>query len=170
MKRYLSMAALVIGLLAVIAVTVLRFVGWEPTGPRPGLWLPGTVVTTTVTDWSFTDAVPEIHMETQTWYLVPHSVTVQCVSVDGQLYLASFHNGGPQAPRRRWNQNVARDPRIRLQIGDRLYDRKMLPLTEPAQIQRVLDAYVKKYPLWQRTVAMPEDKRPMIFYYQTEPQ
>lgn len=36
-----------------------------------GLWLTGDLVTTPVTDWSFTDAIPTVQIETRTWYLIP---------------------------------------------------------------------------------------------------
>jgi hypothetical protein len=34
-----------------------------------GFWLTGDLVATPVTDWSFTDAVPTVQIETRTWYL-----------------------------------------------------------------------------------------------------
>src|SRR6266702_379623 len=47
----------------------------------PGLWLKGEVVTTPVTDWSFVRTVEHpgrnlntVLVETQTRYLIPHSV------------------------------------------------------------------------------------------------
>src|SRR5262245_7709152 len=97
-KKFFSTAVIVGVALLIVVLAVLRFVGFEPSGRRAGLWLPGTPVTTPVNDWAFTDPVQEIHIQTHTWYLVPHSVTIQCVNVGGQLYVASFHFGGSQAP------------------------------------------------------------------------
>ena len=55
---------IVIGLVAVLLV--LSVTGFEPTGRVAGLWLKGDSVTTPVTDWSFTDKIPEIKLQTQT--------------------------------------------------------------------------------------------------------
>ncbi|MGE0704136.1 MAG: nitroreductase/quinone reductase family protein [Vicinamibacterales bacterium] len=168
------MKRLGIGLLIVLAAVIatliaLRIVGFAPRDSRAGLWLPGEVVTTTVSDWSFTDAYPEIYLQTRTPYLIAHSVTIQCAQIDGQLYIASFHMGGPTAPRRRWNQNVLRDPRVRLSIGGRLYDQTAVPLTDPTEIDAVLQAYAVKYPNWKRVSEQPLAERPTIYYWRIEP-
>lgn len=162
-----SGTAVVVVLALVIAVLVtLSIVGLAPRDRRAGLWLPGELVTTPVDDWSFTDAFPEIHLQTRTRYLIPHSVTVQCAQVEGRLYIASFHMGGP---RRRWNQNVQRDPRVRLGIGNRLYDRTAIPLTDPTDIDTVFRAYAAKYPNWQRVSEQPLEQRPTIYYWRIAP-
>jgi hypothetical protein len=55
----------------------------------------GNVVTTTlVTDWSFTDIILVIQIQTQTWYLPPHSVNINCLDYNGQLYLVSVSPAG----------------------------------------------------------------------------
>ena len=56
----------------VLLLVVARIVGFEPNGRRPGLWLKGDLVTTPVTDWSFTEKVQNVKLQTNTWYLVPH--------------------------------------------------------------------------------------------------
>jgi hypothetical protein len=160
LKRVAALAVVVVALVA------LRIVGLPPHDRRAGLWLPGEVVMTPVDDWSFTDAIPEIYVQTRTTYLIPHSVTTQCAQVGGQLYIASFYTGGP---RRRWNQNVLRDPRVRLGIGGRLYDRKAIPLTDSVEIGRVLESYAKKYPSWKRVSEQPLAQRPTIYYWRIEP-
>jgi hypothetical protein len=166
MKRGLRITAFAVVVLLVVTLITLRVVGVPPKDQRPGLWLTGAVVTEPLNDWSFTDAVPEVQVQTRSWYLIPHSVTTQCVKLDGQLYLASFHFGGP---RRLWNRNVARDPRVRIKIGDRLFDRKMVPLTNGPETERVFQAYIEKYPSWRAVSERPESQRPEIFYWRTEP-
>ena len=96
----------------------------------PGLWLRGDVVTTPVTDWSFTDAIPTVKLQTHTWYLLPHSVNIGCVYYNGHLYLSSVYMR-PDV-KYRWNEDVLRDPRVRLKIGDKLYDRTLSYVTDPA--------------------------------------
>ena len=164
-KRLRIVAVTVVALLAV-ALATLRVVGLPPRNQRPGLWLSGDVVEAPVNDWAFTDAFPEIQVQTRTWYVLPHSVTAMCASVDGQLYLASFYAGGP---RRLWNRNVARDPRIRVKIGNQLFDRKVIPLADSVETERVFEAYARKYPSWKKLYESPASQRPTIFYWRTEP-
>ena len=115
----------------------------EPSGERPGLWLSGELVREPVPDWSFTDAIPEIAIETRTRYGVPHSVTIWCVAIDGELYVgASF----PEFPKeRRWVSNVRRDPRVRLKIAGRLYERRLERVLEPEASDRVNRTFGRKY-------------------------
>ena len=140
----------VIGAILVCLALVLigaRITGLEPTLQRPGLWLKGELVSTPVTDWSFTDKIPLIQIQTNSPYLLPHSVTINCISYKGQLYLYSFYAAGLTYPHgRKWNENVARDPHVRLKIGDKLYDRTLVLATDPAEQEAVHEATFKKYP------------------------
>jgi len=140
----------VLGIIAVCLVVVLavaRITGLEPSQRRPGLWLKGELVTTPVTDWSFVDQIPNVKIQTNTWYGIPHSVTINCVSYKGQLYLDSFYAAGLTYPHgRSWNENVARDPHVRLKIGDKLYDRTLVLVSDPAEAAAVNEAKMKKYP------------------------
>ncbi len=65
-KLVIGVGAIVAGLL--VALIVLRVVGLDPKDRRAGLWLTGEVVTTPVTDWSFTDKYRNIYVQTKTWY------------------------------------------------------------------------------------------------------
>ena len=110
MKIVGAVAACVVVLLVLLSIT-----GFEPRQRTPGLWLKGNLVTAPVTDWSFTEKVDTVEVETHTWYGVPHSVTTYCAALNGQLYLDSFYPPGVEYPHgRSWNENVARDPRVRL--------------------------------------------------------
>ena len=131
----------------VFLLVAARIVGFEPNGRRPGLWLKGDLVTTPVTEWSFTDKIQNVKIQTNTRYLVPHSVTINCVSYKGQLYLDSFYAAGLTYPHgRSWNEDVARDPHVRLKIGNQLYDRTLALVTDPAEQAAVNEAKFKKYP------------------------
>jgi hypothetical protein len=123
-----------------LVLLVLRITGMEPRGGVPGLWLKGNLVTTPVADWSYIDKYQTDMVQTRTWYLLPHSVTTWCIVYDGQLYLAT--SGGEV---RQWPRNVARDPHVRLKIGDQLFDRTLLVVTDPAEKAAVLQARAKKY-------------------------
>jgi hypothetical protein len=142
-----TVGKVLLGILAcvIVLLVVLRITGLEPHNRIPGLWLKGNLVTTPVNDWSFTDKVPQIHIQTSTWYLLPHSVTINCIAYNGQLYVASVYPAS--TPRHHWNDDVRRDPHVRIQIGKSIYDRTLAPVTDPAARQAVLNARAKKYPL-----------------------
>jgi hypothetical protein len=127
----------------ILLLVVLRITGLEPRDRRPGLWLKGDLVTTPVADWSFTDQYRTVKIQTRTWYLLPHSVTINCIAYNGQLYLTSTL---PPGTHRSWNDNVIRDPHVRLKIGDKLYDRTLVLVTDPAEQEGELQARAKKYP------------------------
>lgn len=127
----------------VILLLILRITGLEPNNRTPGLWLRGKAVTAPVADWSLTDRIPNIKLQTESWYGLPHSVTINCLSYDGRLYVSSVLPTGTQ---RTWNENVMRDPHVRIQIGNNLYDRTLSLVTDPAEEQAVLQARSKKYP------------------------
>ncbi len=134
------------GILVCVALllVVLRITGLNPHDRIPGLWLTGDLVTTPVTDWSFLDNVPNIKIQTQTRFLLPHSVTINCLAYQGQFYVTSTHPAG--APRS-WNENVMRDPHVRIKIGDKLYDRTLVLVTDPAEKDAVIQVREKKYQL-----------------------
>ena len=145
MKTLLKVVGVILVCLVLLLV-VARIIGLEPTTRRPGLWLNGELVTAPVADWSFTDKVQNIEIQTNSWYLLPHSVTINCISHKGQLYLYSFYAAGLTYPHgRRWNEDVARDPHVRIKIGDKLYDRTLILATDPAEQEAVNEATFKKY-------------------------
>ncbi len=127
-----------------LALVVLRITGLNPHGRIPGLWLTGDLVTTPVTDWSFVDKVPNIKIQTQSRFLLPHSVTINCLAYQGQFYVSSTRPAG--APRS-WDANVRRDPHVRIKIGDKLYDRTLVLVTDPAEKDSVIQVREKKYQL-----------------------
>ena len=156
--------SLKIGLLAFSALLVgtlltLRLTGLPPGHPsaedyltanrsaRPGLWLNGEVVNEAVTDWNwvnqYSDAFAEnaTELETRTWYIIPHSVTVLLVPRGEELYLMSsaqtfrlnseFPNG------KAWWRNVERDPRVRLKIGGKIYEMTVVLVQNRAEVARL---------------------------------
>ena len=115
----------------------LRITGLNPKGPRPGLWLSGTIATTAVADWSFSDQYSMIQVQTRPWYFVPHSVTIFCASYENRLHL--------QALGKTWKGYVLRDPRVRIKIADRLYDGTAVPVTDQEEYRGVVQSMTKKY-------------------------
>jgi hypothetical protein len=107
----------------------------------PGLWLKGDSVTTPVTDWSFTDQIPQIKIQTQTPFLLPHSVIIWCAVYNGNLYVTSYRG-------RQWVENIVRDPHVRLKIADKVFDRTLSIVNDPVEKAGVLQAKGRKYPQW----------------------
>src|SRR5579864_5182392 len=105
MKTALKIVGVIVACGALLLV-VLSITGLEPRERTPGLWLKGNLVTNPVTDWSFTDQVSTVAVQTRTWYLLPHSITTYCVAYNGQLYLDSFYRPGVAYPHgRSWNED-----------------------------------------------------------------
>jgi hypothetical protein len=149
MKLLKIVGSIIIGL--VVLLLLLSFTGFEPKDcpptdralscKLPGLWLKGERVTSPVTDWSFTDKVQQIKIQTQTPFLLPHSVTIWCTVYNGNLYVSSYRG-------RLWVEDTIRDPHVRLKIADQVYDRDLTVVNDPAEKAAVLQAKGKKYPQW----------------------
>jgi hypothetical protein len=130
----------------VVVLIIFRITGFGPHGRTPGLWLNGTVVTTPVSDWSFAGKYFTLEVQTKTPYLLPHSVTAACITYMGQLYVGSIYEPGLQYPHgRNWNENVARDPHVRVKVGNHLYDATLVHVTDPALVAAVLQAEQARY-------------------------
>jgi hypothetical protein len=148
-------------IIVILALTLftLRLTGLEPQYldlndlrahhmiARPGLWLRGEVVTTPVTDWSFVDkaehpgrSLNTVLLETRTPYFIPHSVRAIPSVRGGQLYIRSHQDRmDVEFPRdKSWTANVARDPRVRIKIGDKLYEVTLLLVADRAQAIAIL--------------------------------
>ena len=146
------------GIIVIVAlvVVVVRIMGLNPNGPRPGLWLSGDLITAPVTDWSFVNVYQTIEVQTNTWYRIPHSVIIFfCVSHENHLYL--------QAIGKTWKRNVVRDPHVRIKVGNQLYDRVVVYVTDPAEFFGVEDSMVKKYSQWYRQSTPSKDFIPNAF-------
>ncbi len=144
-----------------------------------GFWLTGDLVKTPVTDWSFIDEISNVQIETRTWYLVPHVLRTDIARNNQQLYLFSeYFAPAPGKPDLRerfpearfWNRMVVRDPRIRVKIGNRLFDMRAYPLTDPSEISVARQAFLSKYADVRAQEALPESRRPAMHFFRLEPQ
>ncbi len=155
---------------SVLLLSLILLASCEPQDRRPGFWLSGELVDTPVTDWSFTDEVPEIFVETRTRYGIPHSVTTVCVAHNGILYVPSVYFEGGEFPDARfWNRNVVRDPRVRLKIAKRIFERKAVVVEDPAEWSEVLAAFARKSSFWKDLAEKPESARPKIIFFRMDP-
>jgi hypothetical protein len=152
--KTLKVALLLVVLILAAALITFRFTGLEPEYldlnqlrahhmiARPGLWLKGEVVTAPVTDWSFVDKVEHpgqslntVLVETRTSYFIPHSVRTMPFVRNGVLYIRSHQDRmDRQFPYdKSWTTNVSRDPRVRIKIGDKLYEGTMVLIADRSQ-------------------------------------
>ena len=152
--KILKISVVVIVVVLALTLFTLRLTGLEPEYldlnqlrahhmiARPGLWLKGEVVTTPVTDWSFVEKVQHpgqslntVLVETRTPYFIPHSVRTIPSVRDGQLYIRSHQDrmDVPFPHDKTWTADVARDPRVRIKIGDKLYEATLVLVTDRTQ-------------------------------------
>ena len=96
----------------VLVWTLLTGLGpWERT---PGGKLLGEIQTRPVTDWSFVQEVPNCAVETRPQF--PHSVTVNCWDLGGQLYIGCMN-----CAEKIWSRYLAEDPRVRVRVQETIY-------------------------------------------------
>lgn len=110
---------------AVSALAVLVLLGCGPIGPIPGGALSGEEGAADVSDWSFADEVETAQLETRPED--PHSVNCWFAAVGEDLYVPTSMILGPKKPElRSWVAHVAEDPRVRIRLGDAVFDREMV--------------------------------------------
>ena len=122
-----------------LLLVALAFAAGACSGPfflLPGGELEGEVVPVPA-DWSFTDDVSTIQIETNP--ADPYSVNIWVTAVDDALYL---HAGANRAT---WVEHLEADPRIRIGIDDSLYELASTRVTGEDEYARFADAYESKY-------------------------
>lgn len=113
----------------------------QPRDERPGYRLSGEVSPAHIKDWSFSNEIDEIFIQTTPWYGIPHSATIWCAEVDGQLYIGSYGPGG----KKRWEHNVLRNPNAKLRLAGTLYEVTITPIADGGMGAALDAAYAKKY-------------------------
>ena len=128
----MTRASLVAAALLFAACGAFGPIGWMHGGR-----LDGEVVAGPVDDWSFTRDVTKIQVETNP--SDPYSVNVWCVAKGPNLWVtAGSHTSD-------WAQNALADPRVRVRVGEKVYERLAVPVTDPAEVELVLTLYEEKY-------------------------
>ena len=115
----------------------LCFACGDPIVMLPGGELSGTVKPVP-SDWSFSDAVEEVQLETRPDD--PYSVNIWGVAVGERFYIAS--GDGMEAA---WAQHIAEDPRVRLRIGEDLDELRAKRARTPRDRDAFRAAAKKKY-------------------------
>jgi len=163
--RALKVGLLVVSALVVLPLLVLGVTGLEPRfiAPEsqayadsgrtagPGLWLKGEVVREPVKNWDWVREVNHpvrehyIMMETNTWYGIPHSVTVRLTPRGDKLYLVGTAQGdrlGKEFPDgKAWWKNVIRDPRVRMKIDGKIYEMTVVLINNRDEVAEITGRY-----------------------------
>ncbi len=134
--------------------------GCQPRDETPGLWLRGEIVEEWVDDWRFTREIDEIFVETRPWYGIPHSTTIWCVELGGELYVGSYGD-----EKKAWEKNIASDARAELAIAGKLYRVTLTPVTARLQSEALDAAYAQKYDM----AEVFGDALPSWWYYRVSP-
>ena len=185
MVTRIIVSVIALGVLALVADRLYkRYLVWP--GARVGtttsvkdlgLWVHGDRVTTPVTDWSFLDKVRTVRVETS-WHGIPYSVTVAILKVGQQPYVYSYYfpprpgmpdlrDRFPEA--RFWNQNVARDPRVRIQIQNQVFERRLVHVTDPREQEACEQSLMAMSTLWAKDRELPQERRPRPHFLRIEP-
>lgn len=139
MKRLLKVVGLaVVGVAALSGILVLgaRFV-FGPLGPIPGPELSGSLVTGPVVDWSFVDDVKVIQVETDPQQ--PYSVSTWLTRLEQHIYVFAGDETSP------WVRNIAEDPRVRIRIEGRIYERRAVRVDDLETLRAFLTRLREKY-------------------------
>lgn len=134
------MNKLIIGLIVVSSIAAAFYLSSCPCERLPGLWLFGDEATAPVTDWTFVnDAnnVPLCQLEVTTWR--PHSINLNCMSKDGELYVSCSNCAG-----KRWSQDALSHPKGKLRAAGTVYPVHMERVTDPAALDRAWTARLEK--------------------------
>ena len=127
------------GALGLLTALALACGPWGPQGILAGGPFLGAASASFPSDWSFSDAHPLIGIETR-GAVFRHSVTILCVAAEGKLYVMARH-----APRKRWVQNLGRDPHVRLRVGEELYAGRAVRIGAGPEGEAVARAFLGKY-------------------------
>ena len=101
-------------IVAVLAVGVTIYYYVCPCERVPGGWLFGKHVSAPIDDWSFANDVPLCQVEVRGW--LPHSVNVNCMSSDGDLFVSCASCEG-----KRWSTMALANPNGRVRLDDTVY-------------------------------------------------
>jgi len=107
--------------------------------------LAGAVSQQPVGDWSFTDSVEIVQLETRPED--PYSVHIYGVGSGGAFYVASqgWRLGVGSGGDARWVTHIADDPRVRLRVGETLYELEATRVEGKTELARVRTLYYEKY-------------------------
>jgi hypothetical protein len=133
-------------LIPVLALTMGSF-GCGPVGPFAGGRLRGDTGPADVRDWSFANDEDLLQLETRP--SDPHSVNTWFATIGPKLYVPTsmLYRHGDDPKKRGWVKNVEADPRTRLRIRGKVYDRIAVRVVDEDEVDDARDALEEKYDL-----------------------
>ena len=155
MKRHIRFLSIV------TLLTIVQLTGCQPSDRTPGLWLRGENAEAFPSDWKFTDDYREIYIQVATPYLIPHSVTIWCTQVNGELFI-----GARNPESKNWPGWADKKPLVKLKVGNFLYDGQLQRVDDADEITDIKQAYTSKYQL---KVTPGEAPPPMRYWRVTPP-
>jgi len=110
----------------------------EPLSMLPGGALSGEVQSPP-DEWSVAADAEVIQLETR--LADPYSINIWGAGLGPDLYVATGGDGTT------WTEFIARDPRVRVRIGEVIYELTAVQTDDPTEKSQVAAAYVDKYGL-----------------------
>jgi len=123
-----------------LVVGAVGYLSQCPCEQIPGAWLLGDEHEGEVTDWSFVndrDAVRLCQLQVTTWR--PHSINLNCMSANGELYLSCSNCAG-----KNWSQSALSYPNAKIRAGSLLYPVTMERVTDTAVLDEAWRARLSK--------------------------
>ena len=124
---------LIVAVLFIVLYAVAIYLPIDPVERRPGTRLSGSLAAKQNPEWEFIAGRTHAWVETRTPYLIPHSITVSAWEDAGGLYV-----GCRECDTKIWPRHVARDDRVRLKVGNSIYERRAILITDPAERAAIL--------------------------------
>ena len=111
----------------------------------PGGELQGTLNAGVIDDWSHSDGVEFVQLETRPDH--PYSVQVYGVGAGTAFYIASqgWRGALGSTSRARWIDHLASDPRIRLRVRGVLYELTAIRVEDDAEVKLARQLFLDKY-------------------------
>jgi hypothetical protein len=116
-----------IGRSAGLVVVATLLMGMGPLDRLPGARLVGPVVDGSVDSWRFVEKAGQCQLETRPQY--PHSVTVNCWHLDGQLYIGCMRCQGKV-----WSRYAVETKLARVKIASQVYRVTLERTTDPQEM------------------------------------
>lgn len=132
---------LLLVLAGLVIAGLLTWFLYCPCERTPGGYLLGSEIAEPVTDWSFANdmaAVPLCQIQVSTG-LLPHSINLNCMAADGELFLSCSGCDG-----KRWSTAVLKNPAARLRAAGNVYPVTVTRVTDPATLDRAWIARAAK--------------------------
>ena len=115
-------------------IVAALLMGIGPFDRLPGARLVGGLVDGPIASWRFVEKAGQCQLETRPQY--PHSVTVNCWHLDGQLYIGCMNCQGKV-----WSHYVAQTKLARVKIASLVYPVTLERITDPEEVGKAPEHY-----------------------------